>query len=206
VFELGMKPSLDRSLDSEPWALTNRASQRREFVSRRAGHHWPGVAALCAMRKHVVTVAIAVAVLAAVGFGGYRAYLSCTGPRYVAVWYVKVNGYTNAMFSHPFEANLARATRCVLRLESVPVVSAPSGVTNKNAAGIRIVAIADTGDAARRAATDAATLLCINVHELYGFSAYMVPYAEAPHRYSLLRDTLKPKAHRMLRHLRDMLP
>lgn len=133
-------------------------------------------------------------------------YPSWSGPRYVATSYVSVNGYTNAIYSPSFEVNTRRTTLGILRLESVPVVSAPSGVTNKNAAGVRIVAIAGTADAARGAATDAAALLCSNVNELYGFSAYVVPNAEAPHRYSLLQDTLKPKANRIIRRFRDVLP
>ncbi len=132
-------------------------------------------------------------------------YPSWSGPRYVATSYVSVKGFTNAIYSNSFEVNTSHATRGVLRLESVPVVGAPFGVPNKNAAGVRIVTIADTEEAARRAATDAAALLCIKVNELYGFSAVVVPNAEAPHRYSLLQDTLKPKANRLMRRLRDAL-
>jgi hypothetical protein len=119
---------------------------------------------------------------------------------HVATTYVKVNGYTNAIFSRSFERTM-RARPGVLRLESVPVVNAASGITNKNAAGVRLLAVASSRESACIAAADAAALLCSNVYYLYGFSAVEIPSSEATHQYSLVQDSLRPKAIRLIRSL-----
>jgi hypothetical protein len=146
-----------------------------------------------------------------------------SGSRYLAVSYVRVNDpSTNSLYSHSFEvqaahplagtlgldacvAEAARTLPDVFRFELLPVIFAQSGATNRNAAGVRIVAFGSSPEQASRAATDAAGRLSSRVRELYGLSAFSVPTTEEPHRYSLARDTLRPKAVRFFNRLRAMI-
>jgi hypothetical protein len=126
-----------------------------------------------------------------------------TGPRYRAESFIIVKPYTNAVFARSFEAQVLSTIPGVLRLEVVPARSAilPSmtpGATN--GAGIRILAVGATAEGAHYAATNAATRLCVIIHDLYGSTGELVDTTDRSRRYSFFHDSLQPNVIRMFKH------
>lgn len=124
------------------------------------------------------------------------------GPRYRAESFIIVNPYTNAVFTRFFEAQAIHAIPGLLRLEVAPLLSAPRSVSPgvTNGAGIRIVVVAPTAEAAHHAATNAATRLCVTVRELYGSTAEVADNTDRSRQFSYFHDSFEPRVIRLFKH------